>query len=304
MSKSLKQTILAPQIKIEMQEQSQNQTTTVVSETDKLTQYMSDFADWAVAFTPKLILAVFILMIGFWVIKRLNKVFDISLEKAKMAPEVISFLSSLVNMALKIAVLLVAAGIIGFEMGSLVAVLAAVGFAVGMGLQGSLGNFASGIMIMVFKPYKVGDLVEVGDKFGKVESIKIFNTAVVTPGQKTHIIPNGQITEGVITNFSSKGHIHLELNVSMPYEESFPKVKQVILDALYEIPKIMQDPPPVVGIESYDSHNVILSVRPFIDPEDFWEVTYEANSKIKEAFSNAGIKVAYSEGVELGPIGV
>lgn len=275
-----------------------------ISDTDKLAQYMSDFMDWAVAFAPKLGLAIVILIIGFWLIKKISKVFDFSLEKAQMAPEVISFLSSLVNMALKVAVLLIAAGIIGFEMGSLVAVLAAVGFAVGMALQGSLGNFASGIMIMVFKPYKLGDFVEVGEKFGMVESIQIFNTTIVTPGRKTHIIPNGQVTEGVITNYSSKGHIHLELSVTMPYEESFPKVKQVILDALYEMPDVMQDPAPTVGIESYDSHNVIISVRPFIKPEDYWSVTFEANSKIKEAFSRAGIKVAYSEGVELGPIGV
>ncbi len=287
-----------------MKEQSQEKANTVLSETDKLAKYMGEFTDWAVAFAPKLLLAIFILIIGFWLIKKLSKIFDFSLEKAKMAPEVISFLSSLVNMALKVAILLIAAGVIGFEMGSLVAVLAAVGFAVGMALQGSLGNFASGIMIMVFKPYKVGDYVEVSEKFGKVESIQIFNTSIVTPGMKTHIVPNGQVTEGVITNFSAKGHIHLELAVSMPYEESFPKVKQVILSALYEMPNIMQDPPPVVGIESYDSHNVILSVRPFIKPEDYWAVTFEANSKIKEAFSRAGIKVAYSEGVELGPIGI
>jgi len=246
----------------------QENVTTNLSETDKLAQYMSDFVDWVVVFAPKLGLAIIILIVGFWLIKRVSKIFDFSLEKAQMAPEVISFLGSLVNMALKAGVLLIAAGIIGFEMGSLVAILAAVGFAVGMALQGSLGNFASGIMIMVFKPYKLGDFVEVSEKFGKVESIQIF------------------------------------LNVTMPYEESFPKVKQVILDALSEMPDVMREPVPTVGIESYDSHNVIISVRPFIKPEDYWTVTFEANSRIKEAFSRAGIKVAYSEGVELGPIGV
>jgi len=189
-------------------------------------------------------------------------------------------------------------------MTSLVGIIAAVGFAVGMALQGSLSNFAAGIMVMVFKPYKVGDYVEVSDKFGKVESIQIFNTSVVTPGQKTHIIPNGQVVEGVITNFSAKGHIHLELNISMPYEESFPKVKQVILAALDEMPNVLKEPAPTVGIETYDSHNIILSVRPFIEPEDYWTVTFDANSRIKEAFSKAGIRMAYSEGVELGPIGI
>ncbi len=274
-----------------------------ISETDKLTQYMNDFMDWSVAFAPKLGLAILIIFVGFWLIKRVNKVFNFTLQKAQMAPEVISFLSSLTNMALKIGILLIAGGIIGIEMTSLVGIIAAVGFAVGMALQGSLGNFAAGIMVMVFKPYKVGDWVEVSEKFGRVESIQIFNTAVVTPGMKTHIIPNGQVVEGVITNFSSKGHIRIELSVTMPYEESFPKVRQVILDALNEIPDVMKEPVPLVGIESYDSHNVIIAVRPFIKPDDYWDVTFEVNSKIKEAFSRAGIRVAYSEGVELGPIG-
>ncbi len=271
--------------------------------TDKLSKYMSDLTDWAVAFAPKLGLAILILLVGFWLIKKISRVFDFSLKKAQMAPEVISFLSSLVNIALKITILLIAAGIIGFEMTSLVGIIAAVGFAVGMALQGSLGNFAAGIMVMVFKPYKVEDWVEIGEKFGKVESIQIFNTTIITPGMKTHIIPNGQVVEGVITNFSAKGHIRLELNVTMPYEESFPKVRQVILDALTNVEGVLQDPPPLVGIESYDSHSVIISIRPFIKPDDYWDVTFEVNSKIKEAFSRAGIKVAYSEGVELGPIG-
>ncbi len=271
---------------------------------DNFAKYTQDAMDWAVEFAPKLGLALAILFIGLWLVKKVSRLFQVALERAKMAPEVVSFLGSMVSMALKIAVILIAAGVIGFEMTSLAALIAAIGFAIGMALQGSLGNFASGIMVMVFKPYKVGDYVEISEKFGRVESIQIFNTSVITPGNKTHIIPNGQVTEGVITNFSVKGHIRLELNVSMPYEESFPKVKQVILDALYEMPNVMQDPPPLVGIETYDSHNITVSVRPFIKPDDYWDVTFEANGRIKEAFSRAGIKMAYSEGIELGSIGV
>lgn len=273
------------------------------SQVDKAAELLDMFINWSASFLPKLGLAILVMIIGFWVVKKVGKVFNFSLEKAKMAPEVISFLSSLVSMALKIMVLLVAAQIIGFEMTSLVGIIAAMAFAVGMALQGSLGNFAAGIMIMVFKPYKVGDWVEISEKFGRVEGIHIFNSSIVTPGMKTHIIPNGQVVEGVITNFSTKGHIRLELNISMPYEESFAKVKSVIIESLKDIPFVMQDPAPIVGIESYDSHNVILSIRPFIEPDNYWDATFEINSKIKDAFYAAGVKVAYSEGVELGPIG-
>lgn len=282
----------------------QNQTTTeTTSELDKISELTDKFIDWSAEFVPKLALAIIILMIGFWLVKKISKVFNFSLERAKMAPEVVSFLSSLVSMALKIVVLLIAAQVIGFEMTSLVGIIAAMAFAVGMALQGSLGNFAAGIMIMVFKPYKVGDWIEISEKFGRVEGIQIFNTTIITPGNKTHIIPNGQVVDGVITNFSTKGHIRLELNISMPYEESFAKVKDAILEALVDVPFVLKDPAPIVGIESYDSHNVIISIRPFITPDDYWDATFTINSQIKEAFHRKGIRMAYSEGVELGPIG-
>lgn len=265
------------------------------------------YAEWAmdslVTFVPKLLLAIAILVIGLWVVKKINKVAVATLEKAKIAPELSSFFSSFLDIALKAVVFLVAAGRIGFDATSLVAVFAAAGFAVGLALQGFLGNFASGLTIVFFRPYKVGDWVQVADHFGKVESIQIFNTTLITPGMKTLIIPNGQVTDGVITNYSTRGHIRLELNVTMPYAESFPKVKKTILEALKDIPNIINDPEPQVGIESYDSHNVVIAVRPFIHPDEYWDATFDTLGRIKTAFNQAGIQVAYSEGVELGPIG-
>jgi len=209
----------------------------------------------------------------------------------------------MLDIAMKFVVLLMAAGVIGFQLSSLVAVLAAAGFAVGLALQGFLGNFASGITIVFFKPYKVGDWVEVSDKFGQVESIQIFNTTLITPGKKTLIIPNGQVTDGIITNFSTEGHIRLELQVSIPYAESFPKIKPIILGALNGLPGILPDPEPLIGIEQFDTHNVIVSVRPFIMPDDYWDVTFLSYAAIKKAFNENNIQVAYSEGIELGKIG-
>lgn len=265
------------------------------------------YAEWAMdavmTFAPKLLLAIVILMIGMWVVKKINKVAIAALEKANIAPELSSFFTSFLDIALKIMVFLFAAGKVGFDATSLVAVLAAAGFAVGLALQGFLGNFASGLTIVFFRPYKVGDWVQVADQFGKVESIQIFNTTLVTPGMKTLIVPNGQVTDGVITNFSTKGHIRLELTVTMPYAESFPKVKKTIMDALKDIPNIIHDPVPQIGIESYDSHNIVIAVRPFIHPDEYWDATFDTLGRIKKAFNEAGIQVAYSEGVELGPIG-
>jgi small conductance mechanosensitive channel len=278
----------------------QDQITEVLGNYSK---YLTQLQDWAVAFVPRFFVALAILWIGFKVVKKLNILISASLEKAGIAKEISSFLESILDITFKFIVLLVAASMFGFEVSSLVGVLAAAGFAVGLALQGFLGNFAAGITIVFFKPYKVGDWVEISDKFGMVHSIQIFNTIITTPGKKTHIIPNGQVTDNVITNFSTEGHIRLELTVTMPYEESFTKVKQVIKDALDDYPGILKDPEPIIGIESYDSHNVVLSVRPFIDPNDYWNVTFDLNHRIKQAFSDNDIKVAYSEGVELGKIG-
>lgn len=270
---------------------------------EKYQQYIDEFIDWGIKFAPKLLMAIAVLIGGFWVLKKLHRLIEISMEKAKLSGEIRTFLGSIIDIVLKFVVILIAAGFVGFEMSSLVAVLAAAGFAVGLALQGFLGNFASGITIVLFKPYKVGDWVEISEKFGRVEAIHIFNTTIVTPGEKTLVIPNGQVTDSIITNFSTKGKIRLELEVTMPYAESFPKVKEIITDTLKQMPNILHDPAPDIGIISYDSHNLILAVRPFISPDDYWEVTYEAYRLIKEAFHAHNIQVAYSEGVELGPIG-
>jgi small conductance mechanosensitive channel len=269
----------------------------------KLLEYLNLAVDWAVKFVPKLAGALLVVLIGFWVVKKVAAVVKLSLEKANFSKEITPFVISFLNIGLKLFVLLAAAGMVGIETASIVGILAAAGFAVGLALQGSLGNFAAGIIVMVFRPYKVGDIVEVHGKFGKVEEIHIFNTILTTPGLKTLIVPNGKVIEDTITNFSAKSAIRLELAVTMPYEESFPKVKEVVLNTLRSIPLVLQNPAPEVGIERFDSHNIVVAVRPFIKPDDYWDGIFEVHRAIKTAFYQNSIKVAYSDGVELGVVG-
>lgn len=272
-------------------------------ETEKLQEYLDQFMDWAVVFVPKFLLALIILYIGFFIVKKISKIIRTGLEKAHLGPEVTEFLSSILDLLLKAIIIAISASIIGIKLSALFGVLAAAGFAVGLALQGFLGNFASGLTILFFKPYRVGDWVSITEKFGKVETIQIFNTTLITPNDKTLVIPNGQVTDNIITNFSTQGKIRLELNVAMGYAESFPKVKKVILEALSKCDSILEVPQPIVGIESYDSHNVVIAIRPYILPDDYWNATFEIYGKVKEGFSANGIMAAYSEGVELGPIG-
>lgn len=268
-----------------------------------IAKYYTLVVDNLVYFAPKLLLAIIVFIIGMWLANKLSRLISIALEKAKMDLEVRDFLGSIINVILKFIVILAAAAMIGFDVSALLGVFAAAAFAIGLALQGFLGNFASGITIMVFRPYRIGDWVDIADKFGKVETIQIFNTILVTPGQKTLIIPNGQVTDNIITNFSTKEHMRLELQVTMPYAESFPKVKETIASALKGMPQILADPEPEIGIETYDSHSIVVAVRPYIKADNFWDVTFEANRRIKAAFNRDDIKVAYSEGIELGDIG-
>ncbi|MEZ5055733.1 MAG: mechanosensitive ion channel [Saprospiraceae bacterium] len=266
-------------------------------------KYLDKVIDLAIEFGPKLVMAILVLFIGFWLIKKVRKITQLSLEKANFNVEIVSFLVSLLDIALKVFLLLTVAGMVGIETASLIGVLAAAGFAVGLALQGSLSNFAAGILILIFKPYKVGDWVEVQEKFGKVEEVQIFNTIIGTPGQKTLIIPNGQVIDGIVTNFSQKGHIRVELEVTMPYEESFPKVEKILKETVLKHPMVLNNPEPEIGILTFDSHSIILSVRPYCEPDNYWTVVYDVNKAVKQAFHEQNIKVAYSEGVEIGNIG-
>ena len=261
--------------------------------------------DWqsVVPYVSRILLAGLILIIGFWIIKRIMRLVTTAISKSNLGEEITPFLISLVDVALKFLIVFIVAGVVGVETASFIAVLGALVFAVGMALQGSLGNFAAGLIILLFKPYRIGDWIEVDEKFGKVEQIQIFNTLLLTHSNQTLVIPNGKIIEDVVTNYSTKGHVRVDLQVAMPYAESFPKVKKVIEDVLAEMPNVLNDPKPEVGIIDYDTHYIVVGIRPFAKPDDYQEVQYEANYRVKNAFHKNKIQMAYSEGVELGPIG-
>jgi len=269
----------------------------------QISTYWNLAVEKIVFFAPKVIGAALVFWLGFKFIKKLLQLLDGVLQRMKISETMRPFLLSIISVVLKVLVVFTMVSILGADLSGLVAVLAAVGFAVGMSLQGSLGNFASGILIMFLKPYQVKDWIQVGDKFGKVDEIGIFSTVVSTPGNKTLIIPNAKITDDIITNYSKKGFVRLELIVTMPYAEDFPKVKEIITEAIKPIDKIFKNPTPEIGINNFDSHSIEIVVRPYVKPDDFWEVTFDANQRIKNAFSLHQIKVAYSEGVELGAIG-
>ena len=180
---------------------------------DKINDYLDQAMKMAIEYLPKLALALLLLYFGFKLANRLSSLFARLLERLGMSSSLLTFSRSLANIGLKMLLIFTVAAVAGVDITAFVAVLAAAGFAVGLALQGSLSNFAAGIIIVLFRPYKVGDWIELDEKFGQVEEVEIFNTIIVTPGRKTLIVPNGKVVENIVTNYSKKGFIRLELQI-------------------------------------------------------------------------------------------
>jgi small conductance mechanosensitive channel len=261
------------------------------------------FVNLAIDFAPKVLTAILMLIIGFYIIGKLVDFVGKKLASSNFDESLAPFLTSMLSVILKVLLLFSVAEMVGIKTTSFVAILAAAGFAIGMALQGSLGNFASGVLILLFRPFKVGDLIEItGDK-GWVQAIQIFNTHIKTVTNQNVIIPNSKITSETVTNHSTNGNIRADMFFAIPYEEQFDKVESAILEEVKSINGILSDPAPSVGIEEFDSHNIKVGLFVHSKPEDYWQVFYDCQLAIKKALGKNNIKMAYSEGIELGPIG-
>ena len=253
-----------------------------------LTALWSTVLAWA----PKLVGGLLFLIIGFWIVGMISRMIGKSLEKSGMDKDLIPFLKSLVTVVLKILVVISAAGVVGIEITAFAALLAGAGLAIGAAMSGTLSHFAAGVMVLIFKPYRVGDLVDIQGTVGHVEEIQVFNTVIKSLDNKKVIMPNGIATSGIMTNLSANGKLRVDLNVAMPYEEDFDKIQGIIQGALAKVTAKLPDTP-TIEIEKFDENNILLAVRPFATPEAYWDVYFNSYKEIKKAFSAAGIEVAY-----------
>ena len=189
-------------------------------------------------------------------------------------------------------VVITAAGVVGIEITAFAALIAGAGLAIGAAMSGTLSHFAAGVMVLLFKPYRVGDLVDIQGTVGHVDEIQIFNTIINTLDNKKVIMPNGIATSGIMTNLTANGKLRVDLNVAMPYEEDFEKVQGIIRGALDKVSEKLPDEP-TIEIEKFDENNVLLAVRPFATDSTYWDVYFNSYREIKKAFGAAGIEVAY-----------
>lgn len=248
--------------------------------------------DQAILWAPKILIALLILWIGFMIVRAITNFAGKAMTKSGLDKDLVPFLTSLISAVLKVLVVITAAGTLGIEMTAFIALIGMAGLAIGMALQGTLAHFAAGVMVLIFKPYSVGDLVDIQGTVGTVSEIQVFNTIINSLDNKKVIIPNGIATSGIMTNLTSNGKLRVDLNVAMPYEEDFDKVKGIIRGALDKVSERLPDEP-TVEIEKFDENNVLLAVRPYATDATYWDVYFNSYKEIKKALGEAGITVAY-----------
>lgn len=259
--------------------------------------------EFATEYGPKIIGAILIYIIGSWVIKKLTGVLRKVMMKKDYDEALQKFLLNLVSWALKIFLIIIVISKLGVETTSFAAVIAAAGLAIGLALQGSLANFAGGVLLIIFKPFKIGDLIEAQGVTGVVKEIEIFTTKLTTPDNKLAIIPNGAMGNGNIVNYTAEGKIRVDTMVGIGYDEDIKKAKDVLMEVLTSNPKVLQDPAPSVNVANLGDSSVDLAVRPFCKPEDYWDVFFATVEGSKLALDTAGIEIPYPHAVEIQKAG-
>lgn len=250
-------------------------------------------------FGPKIIGAILIWIIGSWIIKKTIKQTNKLMDKRGYDKSLQKFLSNLLNWTFKIILVVTILGVLGVETTSFAAILASAGLAVGLALQGSLANFAGGVLIMIFKPFKIGDLISAQGEVGVVKEIEIFTTKLNSPENKEIIIPNGILSNGNITNFSSEGKLRVDLTIGIGYDEDIKEAKAVLLKALTDNPKVLQNPAPSVNVSELADSSVNFAVRPWSTTANYWDVYFESLENCKIALDAAGIEIPYPHAVEI-----
>jgi len=252
--------------------------------------YVDQLKAMAFAYAPKVALAILTLLIGFWIANRISQIISLALRNRKVEETVIPFLVSIVSVILKVMVLISVAGMFGIETTSFIALVGAAGLALGLALQGSLGHFASGVLLLVFRPYKVGDLVTAAGFTGEVESIQIFNTVLKTLDNKRIFIPNGSVTSGPITNISGQGTIRVDMIFAVSGAEDLDKVRASVQKAADACPLILKSPAVDILINGHEIGITKFDVRPWCNSANYWDVYYFMQENVKRQFVIDGVR--------------
>ncbi|GIT35105.1 MAG: mechanosensitive ion channel protein [Gammaproteobacteria bacterium] len=259
------------------------------------TEIINSITQIAADFGLRLLYAVLIIFVGRWVVKLLLKIIKSALEKTTVEETVRIFVANLLSTLLMVIIFIAAINQLGIETTSIIAMLGAAGLAIGLALQGSLANFAAGILIVIFRPYKVGDYIEAGSAAGTVLDIQIFSTVLKTPDNKVVVVPNGTIMDSSIINYTGQETRRVDIIASCGYEDDIDKVKDILQDILNQDERILKEPEPRIAVSELADNSINFIVRPWVNSSDVLSVKYSILEQIKKRFDAEGISIPYPQ---------
>lgn len=254
-------------------------------------EYVNEFINALIAYSPKLISAIFILIIGLYGIRLINRMVKKIMLKNEFDPTLSRFLASSLLWALRLLLFITVISRLGIESSSFVAILGAAGLAVGLSLQGSLSNFAGGVLIILFKPFRVGDSIEAQGVAGTVNEIQIFTTKLLTSNNQTIFIPNGILSNGIIINYSLQGVRRADLVFSLSYDTNIKTAKDIVMKVMTNHPKVLKNPLPSVSVKNLTDTSIVLAIQPWAKNADFSSMSSDILEQCKDAFDKAGISI-------------
>ena len=243
----------------------------------------------------KVIAAIAILIIGRWIAIAVRNLLRRVMRKSAVEETLVSFVSNVAYVALLAFIIIAALGQLGVHTASFVAVIGAAGLAIGLALQGSLANFAAGVLMIIFKPFKVGDYIEGGGTAGTVEEISIFTTVLKSPDNRKIIVPNAKMTGDNIVNYSAKDQRRIDIVAGVSYGDDLDKVRKVLEQILAEDARILRDPAPTIGVLALADSSINFAVRPWVKTGDYWPVYFDTQEKIKKRFDAEGISIPFPQ---------
>ncbi len=254
------------------------------------------FTDVLLANVPRIIIALVLLWVGFRLVNYLTRMVRKIMQAREMDKSLQDFLGSLIGIILKVLIIMSVMQMIGVAVTSFIAILGAAGLAIGMALQGTLQNFAGGVIILLLKPFKVGDYIEQGSISGTVTSIQIFNTVLSTPDNKVVIVPNSQLATNSLINYTKSEVRRVDVSVGIRYDESINKVRKLLLDLASAYPEVLKEPAvPVVHVTSMGESSVNLQLRLWAKTEDYWPLYFSLNQAVLDEFSKQDIKTPFNQ---------
>lgn len=258
-------------------------------------KYVDKAIELIMSYGPKVILAIIILILGLWLIKLFTRSLRKTMGRSKIDLSLQKFLLSLVGVLLKIMLAISVISMIGVEMTSFIAVLGAAGLAIGLAFQGSLANFAGGVLILLFKPYKVGDFIETSNNSGTVHEIQVFSTVLKTPDNKTIVIPNGELSNNCITNYSTESKRRVDMTFGCGYSDNLKKAKEILETLIKNDKRILDNPASMVAVSELADSSVNFVVRAWCKAPDYWNIYFDMQEKVKLEFDKQGVSIPFPQ---------